>query len=199
MENIDSQKIMRYKLLQEEITDYMDENPTNSTLVHIKDIDTCIDEITRLRSQFRAIYIEFSSTLEAQVYEDKFSEDVNNILAAIKEYIINAKDRKSVLRLEEQENSQAEVTLKQQKEEEINNKKVRTTEFLLSEVKRLITELNTEFSKESDGEVEDEEILRRKEDLPTTLGKMDQLSSKFQQFLETIPTDFTNSANVIAE
>ena len=60
MENIDSQKIMRYKLLQEEITDYMDENPTNSTLVHIKDIDTCIDEITRLRSQFRAIYIEFS-------------------------------------------------------------------------------------------------------------------------------------------
>ena len=199
MDNIDSQKIMRYKLLQEEITDYMDENPTNSTLVHIKDIDTCIDEITRLRSQFRAIYIEFSSTLETQVYEDEFSEDVNNILAAIKEYIINAKDRKSVLRLEEQENSQAEVTLKQQKEEEINNKKVRTTEFLLSEVKRLITELNTEFSKESDGEVEDEEILRRKEDLPTTLGKMDQLSSKFQQFLETIPTDFTNSANVIAE
>ena len=60
MENIDSQKMMRYKLLQEEITDYMDENPTNSTLVHIKDIDTCIDEITRLRSQFRAIYIEFS-------------------------------------------------------------------------------------------------------------------------------------------
>ena len=31
------------------------------------------------------------------------------------------------------------------------------------------------------------------------LGKMDQLSSKFQQFLETIPTDFTDSANVIAQ
>ena len=167
----------------------MDENPPNSTLVNIKDVDTCIDEMTRLRSQFRAIYIEFSSTLQAQVYEDEFSEDVNNTLTAIKEYIIHAKDRKSVLRMEEQENSHAEVTLKRQKEEENNNQKTRTTEFLLSEVKRLTVELKTEFSKETDGEVEDEEILRRKEDLPTTLGKMDQLSSKFQQFLETIPTD----------
>ena len=39
MENIDSQKMIRYKLLKEEITDYMDENPPNSTLVHIKDVD----------------------------------------------------------------------------------------------------------------------------------------------------------------
>jgi hypothetical protein len=34
MDNIDSQKMMRYKLLQEEITDYMDENPTKFYIQH---------------------------------------------------------------------------------------------------------------------------------------------------------------------
>ena len=123
---------------------------------------------------------------------------MNSILAIIKEYIINAKQRKNELRGEEKEASQVEVTMKLQKSIELTAQKSRSAEFLISEVTRLTDELQLEFCKETDGEVSDEEILRRKEDLPSTLEKMNQLSSKFQQCLETIPEEYENKDEIIS-
>ena len=55
---VDKEQTMKYQLLKEEIDDFIDENPANQSVIDIKDIDKCIDEITRLRSQFRAVCLQ---------------------------------------------------------------------------------------------------------------------------------------------
>ena len=67
------------------------------------------------------------------------------------------------------------------------------------QVNRLIEELRIELCKETDREVCNEEILQRKEDHPTTLIKMNRLSSKFKQFLETMQKEYTNRTEIVAD
>ena len=74
MNFIDPNQQLKYSLLRDEINDFIDENPTNHTIIDIKDVEKCIEEITRLRSQFRSIYILFSSSLSANVNEENFSD-----------------------------------------------------------------------------------------------------------------------------
>ena len=190
---LDKEHLFKYQLLKEEIDDFIDENPANHNII-ITDIDKCIDEITRLRSQFRTICLEIQ---HSDAYEMSYSEEVNSILACIKEYIINAKQRKNELRGEEKQAHQVETTIKLQKSIEETAQKSRSAEFLISEVSRLTDELRLEFCKETDGEVCDDEVLRRKEDLPSTVDKMKELSSKFQQCLETIPEEYENKDKII--
>ena len=189
---VDKEQQMKYQLLKEEIGDFIDENPANQSIVDIKDVEKCIDEITRLRSQFRAICLEIQ---HAETYDMDYSEEINSILASIKEYIINAK---AELRNEEKVTNQAEITMKLQQNVEQTAQKARSADFLISEVTRLTDELHIEFCKETDGEVSDDEISRRKEDLPSTLLKMNQLSLKFQKCLETIPQEYENKEEIIS-
>ena len=102
------------------------------------------------------------------------------------------------MRSDEKEANKVEFAMKLQKNIEQTAQKSRSAEFLISEVTRLTDELHIEFCKETDGEVSDDEIIRRKEDLPSTSDKMNQLSSKFQQCLETIPEDYENKEDIIS-
>ena len=181
-----------YDLLCEEIEDFIDENPPNLTIISIQDIDSCIETISAFRTQFRQIVKEIQDAVTADDFDTSYSKNNSLVLARIKEYIVNAKDRKSQIRCQEKESVNSEKAIKLKKDFEENSQKRRAAEFLVSEVHRLLTELLNEFSKECDGEVTNEEISRRKDDLPANLLKMEQLSQKFQKCLETIPDDFDN-------
>ena len=180
----------KYDLLREEIEDFIDENPPNLTVISIEDIDSCIDTIVSYRTQFRQIMKDIQEILTDDDFDSSYSKNNSLVLASIKEYIVNAKDRKSELRCQEKETNDSEKTIKMKKNFEENSQKRRATEFLMNEVQRLLAELHEEFTKECDGEVTNEEITRRKDDLPANLLKMEQLSKKFQKYLETIPDDF---------
>jgi len=148
------------------------------------DIDNCISKISTLRTEFRTICKEVTENTA-----DNPCKDSESTLALIKEYIINANERKSSVRRLELFVSDEEKTHKLKKESEESTQKQRAANFLINEVSRLIKELHAEFSKERTEAVKDEEISQRKEDLPANLLKLDHLSTKFQKCLEIIPDD----------
>ena len=182
----------KYDLIKEEIEDFIDENPTNHTIINIGDVDSCVERITEYRTQFRKVSKEIQDIISTEDFNSAYSDDVTSILASVKEYIVNAKERKSEIRKQEQEINNSDNVIKIKKDIEEASQKKRSADFLINEVFRISNELLTEFTKETKREVSDEEISRRKEDLPANLLKMDQLSTKFQKCLETIPDDYEN-------
>ena len=180
----------KYDILKEEIDDFIDENPTNYSVVSVDDIDLCIDKITELRSQFRQTVKNIEISMKKEQFASVFTTEISSMYAYMKEYIINAKDRKAEIRRQEKEICDSSSSIKLKREIEENSQRKRATDFLINEVTRISNELLSEFEKECDGQVTDDEILRRKEDLPANLLKMEQLSTKFQKCLETIPDDY---------
>ena len=189
----------KYVLLKEEIDDFMDENPTNQTLVSADDVEVCIEKVTQLRSKFRGICKDIENLLELDQFNSTYTDEICTIMASIKEYIINAKDRKSEIRKLEKDVTISDSSLKLKKNIEEQSQKKRAADFLINEVTRITNELNNEFTKKTDNEVSDEEISRRKEDLSINLQKMDQLSTKFQRCLEIIPEEYDNKEEIISE
>ena len=186
------QLLTRYCVLKDEINDFIDENPINQSLINVLDIDNCISKISILRTEFRTICKEVSETAADSSYVDSEST-----LALIKEYIINGNERKSSVRRLELFVSDEAKTHKLKKESEESSQKQRAAKFLINEVSRLTKELHAEFSKERTEDINDEEISRRKEELPANLLKLDQLSTKFQRCLEIIPDDYEDKDTVI--
>ena len=82
----------KYSLFKEEIDDFMDENPTNQTLVSADDVEVCIEKVTQLRSKFRGISKDIENILGMDQYNSTYTEEICTIMASMKEYIINAKD-----------------------------------------------------------------------------------------------------------
>ena len=101
----------KYELLHDEIDDFIDENPPNITVISIHDIDSCIETITAFRTQFRQIVQEIQENLSEDDFDSSYSKDINSILARIKEYVINAKDRKSEIRCKEEESDYSEKAI----------------------------------------------------------------------------------------
>ena len=89
-----------YDIIKEEIEDYIDENPTNHTIVSIDDIESCINKITDLRTQFRQTVKQIQISVDREQFNSQFNDEITLLYAYIKEYIINAKDRKSQIRMQ---------------------------------------------------------------------------------------------------
>ena len=189
----------KFLTLLEEIDDHIDENPINKLTVSIEDIDSSVDKVERLRSQQRAVNREIARKLTSEEYKIQFGEKYELAMTNIKEYIIHAKERKNEIRHSEKDSLQVDNSSKARKAAEEDSQKKRSAEFLVNEVHRLTSELSTEFSKDVSNEVSDEEIMRRKDDLPSNLLKLNQLSTKFQQCLEKIPDSYDNKNDVIKE
>ena len=187
----------KYDILKDEIEDYIDENPTNYSIVSIDDIDSCVQKITDLRSQLRQIVKQIQIAMDTEQFKSAFMNEITSIYGCIKEYIINAKDRKAEIRMQNKEVNDANSTIKLKRDIEENSQRKRATEFLINEVNRISNELLEEFEKRCDGQITDDEISRRKEDLPANLLKMEQLSAKFQKCLETIPDDYEDKETYI--
>ena len=195
LNKMDQQLITKYSVLNDEIQDFLDENPINLSLINVVDIDKCINNISKLRTEFRTICKEISEKDSDKAY----CKESESTFALIKEYIIHANERKSCIRRLEFNISEEEKTLKLKKESEEFTQKQRAAKFLINEVSRLTKELYGEFSKERTDDVNDEEISRRKEDLSANFLKLDQLSTKFQRCLEIIPDDYEEKDTVILQ
>ena len=187
----------KFSILLEEVDDHIDENPINNCMVSIQDIDSCIEKIEKLRSELRIINRVIISNLKKQEYDVSLREKYDQAMGQIKEYIIQAKDHKQAIRKKEQDVVQNENINKAQKEAEAMSQRKRAAEFLITEVFRLISELHAEFSKDTNSEVTNDEIARRKEDLSSNLLKLNQLSTTFQKCLETIPESIDKKEETI--
>ena len=91
----------------------------------------------------------------------------------------------------------AEKSSKLKKDAEELIQKQQAAKFLITEVTRITNDLHSEFTKDRDGEIQDEEVLRRKEELPSNLLKLEQLSRKFQRCLEIIPDEYEDKDVII--
>ena len=142
-----------YGVLKEEIEDYIDENPTNQTIVSIDDIESCIEKITVLRTQFRQTVKQIEASVDREQFNYQFNDEISSLYASIKEYIINAKDRKSEIRMQDKKIIDLNSAIKLKKDNEENSQRKRATDFLINEVNRISNELSEEFEKECDGQV----------------------------------------------
>ena len=186
-----------FYLIKEEIEDYIDEFPINRTTHSIEDIETCIEKISQLRTEFRMITKNLARTVSASKFDSSYSKEKDETLSIVKEYIINANERKTNIRAMESASRSAANSKKSKKEESENNQMRQAALFLINEVKRITKELFSEFSKNRTKEVSDEEIVLRKEDLPANLLKLEQLSTKFQRCLEIVPDNYEGKEDII--
>ena len=189
----------KYSVIKDEIDDFIDENPINMTTVFVSDIDTCIDKISQLRTDFRIICKEIHTHIQLYNTEDNYSKESEVVLHNIKEYIIHAKERKLEIRQSDKDLAMTEKSIKLKKDAEESVQKQQAAKFLINEVSRITKDLHNEFSKERNEEIQDEEISRRKEDLPSNLIKLDQLSTKFQRCLEIIPDEYEDKDTIISQ
>jgi len=136
-------------------------------------------------------------TVSASKFDSSYSKEKDETLSIVKEYIINANERKTNIRAMESASRSAANSKKSKKEESENNQMRQAALFLINEVKRITKELFSEFSKNRTKEVSDEEIALRKEDLPANLLKLEQLSTKFQRCLEIVPDNYEGKEDII--
>ena len=180
----------------EDIEDHIDENLVDESLVVVEDIDVCVHKIEQLRTTCRNINKGMIKHFSSDKYEESFGKTYSVTMSKIKDYILSAKQRKSQIRHDQVHTEAEERTVKQKKENENLSQKKRASEFLITEILRLIAELRDEFRKDK-VDVSDEEIFRRKDDLSSNLIKLDRLSNKFQHALEIIPDEYEEKDSVI--
>ena len=123
--------------------------------------------------------------------KEKFVSQKDIVLVDIKEYINKNNAIRGNIRQGESVNRMNEAFDRGKREKDALTQKIRTTNFLLDEVKRMITELSLEFSKPRE-DVSDEEIIRRNKDLSENTNKAEKLSKKFQEFLQIVPDEYPN-------
>ena len=61
----------KYVILKEEIDDFIDENPTNYTVVSAEDADTCVNKITEFRTYFRQICKDIQDLISPDQFNHK--------------------------------------------------------------------------------------------------------------------------------
>ena len=111
------------------------------------------------------------------------------VLNNVKEHILLAKEKRSVIRLQQMKAHETEKFSAMQAKKETLNQRNLATNFLVEEVFRLIKDINKEFSKSTD-DVSDEELLRRKEDYSENSLQLERLSNKFEHVFQTIPDGY---------
>ena len=190
-------KALQRKLmnLEADIDDHIEENKIDNSITVVEDIDMYLMKVEGLRTEYRKAYHELlsltpddndGSNEEDAGMKAEFSSKFNIVITAVKNYVIGAKDRRSQIRKDEARTHGEEVLTKTKMEENAVYQRIRSANFLLSEVSRMITELHNEFSKIRDN-VSDEELMRRNTELVENQKKCEKLSKKFQQFLKKLP------------
>ena len=128
----------------------------------------------------------------------EFENDYKIMISKMKGFIREAKDTRGKIRKGEAHAKEYVDRLQDENDNEIRHQKTRAASFLLNEINRTTEELIVEFIKPR-FDVTDEEVMRRSEELPDNMSKVDELSKKYRQFLETIPSTFPNSTTVFID
>ena len=176
------------EILFEEFGDFLDENKISVTVMNAEDYDAYVCRMEEYRKMYKALERKIKKKISLKDFKKRYASSFENALGSIKDCITEAKKRKANLR----ENLiRGEINEISSRERERLLKKIQDKEavkFLMTEINRLIEELKMEFMKVSD--VDDEELLRRKEDYPENTLQLDRLSSKIQQVHQILPEDY---------
>lgn len=182
--------------LQEDINDHIEEHSIEVSDT-VEDVDAYIARAEHLRADFRKVVKQLEGVSDDNKLELPDSlKSCDDVIANLKNYILDAKKRKYKLRCLVMDEQDKEKYIKKKLEEDGKKKKIVTADFLLSEVRRRLVELKSEFVK-SQVNVTDEELNRRHKDLPENKAKVEKLSQKFQNALEIMPENYPESVKVV--
>ena len=189
----------------DDINDHFDENPTDA-ISDIEDINRILSKIEKLRTEFREaheVVVDYMSehgdnAEEVKNKQEEYNAQKETILAEIKKYVTSCNQVRINIRSGEAIYRQNIALEQDRRAQDEFLQKTRTTNFILDEIRRMITELSLEFSKSTDTQdVTDEELARRNKELPEYQSRVEKLSKKYQQFLETIPEGFPSFEDVV--
>ena len=172
-----------------EIVDYVDENPIDD-LISIEDIDTCVNKIQELRGHYRRIHDDIKLNDTTDSYETSHAKEFNETMQGVKQYMIFLKTKKTDIQRGHIGEEHSERMKKEHKDREEENQKIETSEFLITEVGRLLKELYAEID-EYDSQ-SDEELCSNKEKAHIIQSSMNRLSDKFQRLLAVVPVNLPN-------
>ena len=183
-----SEEEEQLEILQDELNDFLDENRINVNAMSAEDYDAYIERMEEYRKKYKTVERTLKKKVDATLYKDDYSMTINDALNGIKNCIMEAKSRKSQLRQTAMSFELAEKASKEQQRKETQIQSQEAAEFLVQEVFRIIAELKSEFEKTT--AVDDEELLRRKEDYSENSLQMERLSNKIQQTYQILPANY---------
>ena len=187
------------------VQDQLDEYPAKSCK-DVDDINRNISKIETTRSEFREAHVELmdyisdlgETTEEVQEAQENYECNKEKVLKQIKAYVLRCHEVRSAIREEEHQLRDNLANHQAQRLRDEYAQRERTTYFFIDEIDRTIDELSQEFTKSIEPEdVSDEELSRRNNDLPGYQTRIEKLSKKHQQFLETIPEGFPDCQTVM--
>ena len=163
--------IQQQSTLADDIDDFIEENPLQLIWSSIEDIDDCVERVEKLRTTYRNLHKGLKDDL-GDSYEEKFSKVYERRIADIKIYFKEAKSKRAELRVKELGKKDIE-----------ENTKSRSIEFLVEEIYRTVSELEREFS-ENLTEIDNDEVIKRKNSHSETQRKVESLAIKFKELLK---------------
>ena len=187
---------MKLSLLLEDICDYLDENPVDSSIYVAEDhIDLCVAKAEQMRSDYRKLNKQLLELIDETEYDRRHSETFHAIIGKMKLYIKCAKERKARIRKGESEKQNEKIVLKYKRESDETIRK-ETSRFLIDEFDKMIAQLLTDF-RISNKDASDEEIRLRKDQYSVQLLESDRISKNFQELLQILPSSYPRRKEVM--
>ena len=192
MDNTEKDKLVSLQeAVHDDITDFIDENPTNELLV-IDDVDLCIRKLEELRSNYRRIHKDIRA-LDPADYDGNLKNDFDKVMFHIKEHLSNVKIVKKSIRNEEVNAAANEKFEKEQtREAEFRNRTIRC-DFLLVDIEMLMKSVLSDVDKrriQSDRDiVSDDELLAMRTNMPSIQKRIDNLSNKYKVNIPSLTGD----------
>ncbi len=196
MEEQDLNKLKRrLKSVSADIVDHFDEHSIDNTF-KVEDVEKQVSKIEKLRTMYRDIYEELIEVLTDATEIGQYEGHYDHTMKQIKQYISGGNNLCKDIRIEETRARNEATFAKDKLNGQMITKKTQTTDFLVKEINRSLTELNNEYAK-TRVDVSDEELFRRNKELSENSSRMESLAKKHQQFLDTIPETYPNRGHII--
>ena len=193
MEQKDS-TLLQLTSLSEDISDHLDENPVESFLA-VENIDLSISKLETLRKQFRTNANLLKQVIGDAEYKEHYIDEHEKIKYVIKSYIQGANEVKSNIRqrtIAEDKQTTLEKELKIRSE---SMRDTKTTNFLWTEVNRMLVDLTEHFTQDT-ANISNEEIVLLKDKLPESEVKLERCSNKLKELLKVVPDNYPNKERV---
>ena len=159
-------------VLNDEITDFMQDNSSDSICESAELMQECISKIESLRMQFRKQHRVMKNFMSTEDYESKYNKSFTQVITAISSYIRLLNQHIQVLHLKKDEN------LKEMKENKAH--------FIASDLQRTMKMLNTVCECDVK-KLENDKLKERETKLPSDSKLMNNLSAKFTDYIELMP------------
>ena len=163
--------------LADDINDFIDENNLDDNISDIEDIESCISRIEQLRSKYRRTHKDLPKL--SNNYEINYGKEFLETITSIKCYFKEANRRKGMIRQLQKEGNVEKKDNERKIEVRKQIKKNEACQFQINDINQLMKESNEEFKIKPD-EIEDEHLLKMKNEIKENNNKMDRLSLRIK-------------------